>query len=1245
MSEDDNGEVILPFDEEDDDAMAELFSFGASTSPKAEEVKVDYSDVLASGMPLPSDDGSVHSEDSFLEMLEQQRYITVVDASAVKRKEKTEENGEDENEGMDLQEMLDWLDEDDERQKNDEKEELVFVQPPKPPSPENSALLKPSTPPPPEFDTLEQAVKSSKSSITQIRDLLEKERYVVTSSARPHLWCRVVCGKTLEEISQSSVADSFQQWEQHWHQEKQSTDKQQLRQLQWIQKESAVLADRIAIVCKGDRDLCQQALSSILINHYITCKKHSDDDGDYWDLIDPLLPPVACAILSAGVPKNVAAVMLSHIVPHFMPILALTIKEREEAAFILHRQFYLLACYHLPLLVLHLDRYLPDWYKWPPIGYLPQSYLISHLAGECGGAFMNPRWLQCLWDLILSSSNNSLRFFLVMSILEQNADQLLILTGQQLKDELQKVVAFKQDTADDSFAIEAEDETTTKQATRWVHDWADKAQAIWEETPKSVVRMLKHLEDEAVKEALTRRQEEAEERLRLKLEAQARAHQEALEAEQERKADEARLRLTRARLVAFYRQRNPGKENNIDKIMKTYEGRYDVLDAKLKQKYGVGFNPASKPKPAPNKNSKNVNQGFGSRRQQLFGTKSKDDGLGASDRPKEVVVKTAPSEVLPVVCSSKERNEAKFSKTKKATKVEQTDDRRIPLKFYLVDSRPEAAAKDQGRFANSVNISPDIFMDPDRLKKLEDKFESLRGSVHIVIMGEGYSALPKLYGHKMTSGLAECIKEDETRNKNCGLFFLKKGFPFVSTLIGGFAQAHAWLCRAGPQKNLSPRNVLTSYNPEVSLCGQFETLHNASGREKAQRALQNLFDSSMTALTKNAVRFESLASEVGTGDNQPRRKQNAGQNMVTRFFGVSDQSNKQEAVKSAGEQSGIGESSQAPSAPTFLNPFVRKPQSVNETPQKVARSNSQEPSNTLEEEYVDFDKPDKELPKATCDQSIGSAPAMQRQQPVEPKVNPFSGLLNNSKKPSQVASDTGSSNMNANGLPRNPFVRFGMSSIGKAQREKKGVGMANRFSGLNQLRKNTVARMRSGTIDPVEESKSDTNNIATVDETVSFDQPSPTAFSSPTENQPTRSGDDAGMEESASLNQSFPDIAPSASESKQSLEVPDVVQELVPSKKDSPEAAAASSPSDEADTNRRDLLIDKSAPLNQSTKPVSPFAGDSNNKQIEFDQTQTAGASREDDGFLSDVSLSSENAAKEDITLPDPSSDENCLHC
>ena len=100
----------------------------------------------------------------------------------------------------------------------------------------------------------------------------------------------------------------------------------------------------------------------------------------------------------------------------------------------------------------------------------------------------------------------------------------------------------KQDTTDDGlFAIEAEEETTNAQAVKWVSDWTNRAQTLWEATPSSVVERLKQVEDMAVHDALLERQKQAEERLRQKLEAQAQAHQEAMEVEHEKKADEARL--------------------------------------------------------------------------------------------------------------------------------------------------------------------------------------------------------------------------------------------------------------------------------------------------------------------------------------------------------------------------------------------------------------------------------------------------------------------------------------------------------------------------------------------------------------------------------------------------------------------------------------------------------------------------------------------------------------------------------
>lgn len=1171
----DEDEAIIAFGDDDDD-MADLFSFAAANSPQKKQEVVDYSEALASVMPLPRvENHDSDSEDSFIEMLEQHKETTVVDPSIVngdkKKKDMNVDEKKDQMGEANMKEILDWLDTEDDGSGQAE-EELLFIEPPKPASLESTVLKRPtSDTPPPNFETLEQAVKSPKSTIEQIRSLLEKQDFVVASSLRRHLWCKVVCGKTLEETLQCSVADSFQHWEQQWNHKEADLTEWEKAQLEWIQEESGVLANRIVTNLKGDPDLCQRALTSILTNYYNIGKKSSTDEestssGGAKDL---LLPPVACAILSAGIPKVATAVILSDIVPHYMPILGLTTKEREVAARTLHQQFYLLACYHLPLLALHLDRYLPDWYVGRPKGLIPQTYLVSHLAGECGGAFMNARWLLCLWDIILASNNSSLRYFLVLAVLEKSADELLLLTETPLREKLDRILLFEDDVTDDGFAIEAEEETTSSQANRWVREWTEKAQTLWEGTPLSVLRLLKQSEDEAVKDALRQRQEEAEERLKQKLEAQAKAHQEALEAEKERKADEARTRLTRARLVAFYRQHNPGKENNIEKIMKTYEGRFEVLDAKLKQKYGVGFNPALKPKSKANNNAgkllSTMNQELG-RRTQMFGSKGKEESTEPIENDvavqRNVVLKVTASEVLPVVCWSKEVNRGMLANSRRGSMVTQTEEGRIPLKYYLVDSRPEEAVASQGKFPTSLCMSPEILLDHERLKQQEDMLEALRGSVHICIMGEGYSALPELYGHKMTAKLSEYIAEDECRNSNCALFFLKKGFPFVSILDGGFAAAHAYLCREGPKVHLQVNHVLTDYKPDISIFGQFETLHNASGREKAQRALQNLFDTSMTALTKNTMRFESLASEIGGGNAAEESHQKSGQNVVTRFFAGHDNNQKKGSDTKRDDDGSKSNNNNASQPGPFLNPF-----GFIQSPSKHTRDRSDE---SLVVESVDFEKGGDDQTKNLKEANIGSPTSVPRQPtntfslfkheppPLQPsleaktsdkvesktgkeqgKSNPFAGIgaaFNNSLKNANSKDSNNSSNNNnnneqANGSKSmNPFARFGMNNIGNSQ----NVNVATPFAGLNQLRKNTMARMMQGGSDgnnnnnnnnnynKVGGDDDDDNNSTVNEESVSFDQSSPAIAPSSNDND-----DDAGEEKLSNADDNLESMADS----------------------------------------------------------------------------------------------------------------------
>merc|ERR1711865_534413 len=65
-----------------------------------------------------------------------------------------------------------------------------------------------------------------------------------------------------------------------------------------------------------------------------------------------------------------------------------------------------------------------------------------------------------------------------------------------------------------------------------------------------------------------------------------------------------------------------------------------------------------------------------------------------------------------------------------------------------------------------------------------------RGAIHICIMGEIYSSLPSLYNQDDDLLVDTLLEEDKSRTNNCALFFVKRGFPFISILDGGFFFQH-----------------------------------------------------------------------------------------------------------------------------------------------------------------------------------------------------------------------------------------------------------------------------------------------------------------------------------------------------------------------------------------------------------------------------------------------------------------------
>ena len=1140
-------------DSDDDDDMADLFSFGADTAggaapssapaPSSEGTPTTTATsttttTTTTNAPTVVDEDVFHdSDDSFLKMLDEHPVNSMLDGDGTST---NATNAADAMNDQETQDILNWLEEDDtdadallaavadesvQKQQHDQKQLQQETATPQ----EEEAPVVPPTPVAPTFTSLEEALESSESTKLQILEQWEQSEQSALKNPklRPLLWSRLICNnKSIDDLTTSSLADSFQDFIQNSSSSDNQHNKDQEALLErWIRSESAKLAPRVVRTHPDGMTVneAEEALQSILLYHYHnnsnnnnnTTNNDSGSDDTHNDnnntpktppSLDPLLPPVVCAILSAGIPKVAAPVLMSYLVPSFMPFVALTPEERSEASKLLHTQFYLLACYHLPMLVYHLDRYMPGWY-WPQQpqqdqndgkeekensgdnannggsnsssndngsnnqatasyktgrnnrfkqhGVIPPSWLMTHLVGECGGTssqkkLLDPNRLLQLLDLVFTNDNNSLRFFLVLAVLEQHSDTWLELTGQELMDSLLE-------NMQDSSAMTME-------------EWAARAQTMKQATPDSVVDRLRTAEDEAVKSALKERQKKAELALKARLEAEAAAHREA----QERKAEEARLRLTRARLVAYYRRFNPTKEANIDKIMETYQDRFEELDLKLKKKYGVGFNPAINPNKkkktmtetandslkAANESMKKTMQSMNDGMKKLsLSTSTRKKSLGENPLDEEeendgirlkenrVSVSVKVGETLPSICMTREQaNDIRRTCLQK--------DLPMPLRYYLVDSRSEDTAAQQGRFPTAARLSPETLMDPELLQMYEESFETVRGTCHICVMGEGHSAIPALYNQKLTPELEELMQQDESRTNNCALFFVKRGFPFVSVLEGGFASAHAWLVREGAKKGFDVKSLLVDYDPDVSLFGQMEKIRvdfKAQAAYKTQRALQSLLDQSLYTIVRGKMLLEeemveAVVAATSIGANSNDTSAAAAATTTTRPAQVQRQSSK-DGTLPGGLSSFFGRRQQQPAAavagtsntnagqasssegenkePTAAAP-APAPAGANQ-PNRLTRwrQAAVQVINAVDEAAAENVRP----PPSAAAPAASQQAAPQQQQPQQGGGNRFGALGGMLRSNSTDGSSNSGNNPVIKGpaavLRRNPFARFG----------------------------------------------------------------------------------------------------------------------------------------------------------------------------------------------------------------------------
>jgi hypothetical protein len=659
------------------------------------------------------------------------------------------------------------------------------------------------------FTSLTDAILSSTSSMNQIRQLLflnTSDIRSISAEKRPYLWTKAICSKTLDEVEQSSLADSFSSWYKSLNFDLLQS-KDDLRGFGLSEVFMRRILDEVEalfprILRQGvDEIIFKRNLCSVMIYYYrsialskslqletpIESKmKSAQDDLSFKEEItenmkqssdsssdriesktpnnrdhalsnadvewNPLIGPIITILLMANMSAPVTSVMLSRILPTFMPLVSLSQEERILGAKSLHQTFYYVISYHLPLLVLHLDRHTPGWF-WPASndgntndnendldeddivnkeeilksrGLIPVYWFTTMFIGEETEECLNTSNLTELWDILLASNDNSLKFFLALAVLESHSGHLLTLKGQDLVEEVKAVTSFHSNGPGEASCFGNSQAVRTS-----VQIWYSNAKMLQEATPKSVIIELRKAEDYSLQRAVAYRSKLAMDGMKARLEAEAEAYRRAVEEENAKQLSERMEKYYRDRLLNFYKKNCPEKVQSVDKIMEVYHNRYDELDAKLHAKYGSGFLPLVSifnPKVASqtSKLFSSVGHGIEMKKKNLIATRAEERSrlLGEfwneTQRTHQVAVKVSVSDVLPAICGNK------MAKAEMGANGY--------FKFYLVDSRTLECRKIQGSFPTAASLTPEDLMEPELIQEKVEMFESLRGAAHIVVM-------------------------------------------------------------------------------------------------------------------------------------------------------------------------------------------------------------------------------------------------------------------------------------------------------------------------------------------------------------------------------------------------------------------------------------------------------------------------------------------------------------------------------
>ncbi|CAN0026620.1 unnamed protein product [Phaeothamnion confervicola] len=101
--------------------------------------------------------------------------------------------------------------------------------------------------------------------------------------------------------------------------------------------------------------------------------------------------------------------------------------------------------------------------------------------------------------------------------------------------------------------------------------------------------------------------------------------------------------------------------------------------------------------------------------------------------------------------------------------------------------------------------------DPEELTKLMEMLEPLTGRAHVVLMCSGVAAAALRAAATEQPGagpvpesLRKAARDDYSYVTTCAIFFIKRGFPYVSVLAGGYAAAHDLLAATSAAAAATP---------------------------------------------------------------------------------------------------------------------------------------------------------------------------------------------------------------------------------------------------------------------------------------------------------------------------------------------------------------------------------------------------------------------------------------------------------